>query len=114
MDLTILEIEKEKEYILFRSEIDQNLWHYILFDATFDETGQSSNIHRHSFIFPNMNVRKGDFIVLYTGKGKIETFVNTAGTRTHKLYWGFDCNIWNNGCDEALLVKVEDFKKAKV
>ena len=22
--------------------------------------------------------------------------------------------IWNNGCDEALLVKVDDFKKVKV
>ncbi len=50
MDLKILEIQKEKEYVLFRVERDQNLWPYILFDATFDETGQSSNINRHSFI----------------------------------------------------------------
>lgn len=48
MDLKILEIQKEKEYVLFRAERDQNLWPYILFDATFDETGQSSNINRHS------------------------------------------------------------------
>lgn len=39
MDLKILEIQKEKEYVLFRAERDQNLWPYILFDATFDETG---------------------------------------------------------------------------
>lgn len=36
MDLKILEIQKEKEYVLFRAERDQNLWPYILFDATFD------------------------------------------------------------------------------
>ncbi len=114
MDLKILEIQKEKEYVLFRVERDQNLWPYILFDATFDETGQSSNINRHSFIFPNLNVKRGDFIVLYTCKGKYETFVNKTGSRTHKLYWGFESNIWNNGCDEALLVKVDDFKKVKV
>mgnify|MGYP004455375763 FL=1 len=114
MDLKILEINKENEYVLFRAEKDQNLWPYILFDATFDETGQSSNINRHSFIFPNLNVKRGDFIVLYTCKGKYETFLNKTGSRTHKLYWGFEGNIWNNGCDEALLVKVDDFKKMKV
>ena len=114
MDLKILEINKENEYVLFRAEKDQNLWPYIIFDATFYETGQSSNINRHSFIFPNLNVKRGDFIVLYTCKGKYETFVNKTGSRTHKLYWGFEGNIWNNGCDEALLVKVDDFKKVKV
>lgn len=114
MDLTILEISKEKEYVLMRAEKDQNLWPYILFDATFDDTGQSSNINRHSFIFPNLNVNRGDFIVIYTCEGLYEVFDNTAGTRTHKLYWGFGGNIWNNGCDEALLVKVDDFKKVKV
>lgn len=55
MDLKILEIQKEKEYVLFRAERDQNLWPYILFDATFDETGQSSNINRHSFINTALN-----------------------------------------------------------
>ena len=74
MDLKILDIKKDKEYVLFRAEKDQNLWPYILFDATFDETGLSSNINRHSFIFPNLNVKRGDFIVLYTCKGKYETF----------------------------------------
>ena len=114
MDLKILDIKKDKEYVLFRAEKDQNLWPYILFDATFDETGLSSNINRHSFIFPNLNVKRGDYIVLYTCKGEYETFVNKTGSRTHKLYWGFESNIWNHGCDEALLVKVDDFKKVKV
>lgn len=36
MDLTILEINKKEEYILLQSEKDQNLWPYILFDATFE------------------------------------------------------------------------------
>lgn len=66
------------------------------------------------FRFPNLNVKRGDYIVLYTCKGEYETFVNKTGSRTHKLYWGFESNIWNNGCDEALLVKVDDFKKVKV
>lgn len=47
MDLTILEINKKEEYILLQAEKDQNLWPYILFDATFDEMGLSSNINRH-------------------------------------------------------------------
>ena len=114
MDLTILEINKKEEYILLQSEKDQNLWPYILFDATFDETGLSSNINRHSFIFPNLNVKKKDFIVIFSRKGEYKVYSNTAGTRTHELFWGFGGNIWNNGCDETLLVKVDDFKKMKV
>lgn len=114
MDLTILEINKEKEYVLLQAEKDQNLWPYILFDATFDKTGLSSNINRHSFIFPNINVRRKDYIVIYSYEGNYEVFENSAGSRTHKLYWGFEGNIWNNGCDEALLVKVDDFVKKKV
>lgn len=37
MDLTILKINKKEEYILLQSEKDQNLWPYILFDATFEK-----------------------------------------------------------------------------
>ena len=50
MELVIQKIVKEndKEYVLFRVEEDCNLWPFILFDATYDENGNSSNLLRHS------------------------------------------------------------------
>lgn len=113
MELVLQKIDKnnDKEYVLFRVEEDCNLWPFILFDATYDENGHSSNLLRHSFIFPSQNVSKGDFVIVNTAAGKNTHFKNRAGTKTWVYYWGLDVNVWNNKGDEALLVKAAEYKR---
>lgn len=113
MELVIQKIVKEndKEYVLFRVEEDCNLWPFILFDATYDENGNSSNLLRHSFIFPSQNVSRGDFVILYTGEGENAQYKNKAGTTTWTYYWGLDAHVWSNKGDEAMLVKAAEYKR---
>lgn len=115
MDLSIIKVERQQgERIILYVENNCNTWPYILFDTTYDEEGRVTNLNRHSFIFPNLDVNTGDFIVIYTGNGKNNSFRNKRGTTTHALYWGLDVNIWNSSQDSALLVKVEEYKRVNV
>lgn len=113
MELVVKKIVKEndQEYVILQVEEDCNLWPYIIFDATYDEKGHSSNKLRHSFIFPSQNVAKGDYIVVYTSIGENHNFKNKAGSTTWVYFWGLDVNVWNNKGDEALLVKTSEYKR---
>lgn len=115
MDLSIIKVERQQdERIILFVENSCNTWPYILFDTTYDDDGRVTNRNRHSFIFPNLDVTTGDFIVIYTGNGSYNSFRNKRGTTTHVLYWGLEVNIWNSRQDSALLVKVEEHKRVNV
>lgn len=115
MDLFIVRAERQpEERIILRATAYCNTWPYILFDTTYDNDGRVTNRNRHSFIFPNMDVSKGDFIIIYTGKGEYDRFRNKRGTMTHVLYWGLDTTVWNHQQDSALLVKVDEHIRATV
>lgn len=115
MNLLVVHVERQpEERIILKVTEDCNTWPYILFDTTYDEEGRVTNRNRHSFIFPNLNVSKGDFIILNTGNGVYDKFRNKRGTMTHVLYWGLDTAVWNNQQDSALLVKVDEHKRTMV
>jgi hypothetical protein len=102
----------ETERILLEVIEDCNLSHYLLFDKTYDENGIESNKHRHMFIFGALDLKKGDFVSLYTrgnnGSDK-KSFTNIRGTTTYKLFWGLIDKIWNNDADTAYLVHYDDW-----
>lgn len=112
MEIKVIKVEKKNddERLVLEVTEDCNLWPYIVFDSTFNN-GVGSNLHRHSFIFPNQNVSNGDFILLYTGEGDSNHYRNRAGTTTWEFFWGLDVNVWNQEEDEVLLVKAAEFKR---
>jgi len=115
MELEFLKVNREgPEYVLFRVSEDTNLWQFIVFDTTYDEDGNPSNLNRHSFFFRNKNVSKGDYVVIYTLDGQDSEFKNKAGSITHVFYWGLDTEVWNNTGDRVLLVKVDEFRRFKI
>ena len=44
--------------------------------------------------FPNVDVKKGDLIVLYSKKGNQKTKEINANSTARFFYWGFDEPIW--------------------
>lgn len=98
-----------EERVVLKAKEDCNLNNFILFDTTYDENGILSNKHRHMFIFPELNVSKGDFIWLYTKKGVRGNHLNTSNTTTYKLYWNLEKPIWNNSGDRAYIVHYDDW-----
>ena len=111
MEIEVIKIQKEgKEMIVLRATQLCNVGRYILFDTTYEEDGAISNRYRHSYIFPNINLGTGDFVVLYSEKGTNRVFTNRGNTKTYELYWGLDVPVWNSKEDNALLVKIDEFR----
>ncbi|RYZ88123.1 MAG: hypothetical protein EOP04_10080 [Proteobacteria bacterium] len=107
MEIRIKEIvaKLHYEYVLIEVKTSCNLGDYILFDTPYAKDGTVSNEVRHSFIFPNSKVKKGDLVFLYSGKGQQQSSSHGMIT-AHKFYWGLDEHVWNNDGDCALLVKI--------
>jgi len=106
----------EKEYVELFAKQDVDLTNFAILDRTFDKEKKASNIHRHFYKFPNKELKKGEYIRIYTGKGKPETGEAKAGDKAvilHYAYWNMDECIWNNDAlDRATLIEffIEDGK----
>lgn len=120
MHLEILKVldagELENERVVLKATRDCNISWYILFDNTYESDGTSSNLWRHLYIFPDLNIKEGDFIWLYTKKGQNKHRINRSNTITYELHWGLGNTIWNNGNpnDVAHLIKYVDSQSIKV
>ncbi len=117
MELKISEIRDrgEKEERIFITVLkDCNLGDYIIYDETFDESGNKSNIWPHMYRFDNREVKSGEYVSLrvHTGKDYVGT-LNDKKTICYYLYWGFDSSvqIFNKDGDIVHLVKISSENK---
>lgn len=106
----------DNERIIFKATKSCNINWYVLFDSTYESDGTPSNLWRHLYIFPDLEVEEGDFIWLYTKKGQNRQRTNNSQTTTHELFWGLGNTIWNNGVthDVAHLIKYVDSQSYKI
>lgn len=98
----------ENERVIIKAQEDCQISWYLIFDNTYNQDGTLSNLWRHLYIFPRIDVKAGDFIWLYTKKGANSQRGNDSNTTTHLLHWGLEETIWNHDGDRAYLVKYED------
>lgn len=96
--------DASQEYLLLEATEDLNLQDYAVVDRTFDETGNVSNVFRHTYRFPAKPVKKGEFVSLRTGKGKDELTALNNGKPLHRFYWGSDAAVWNDAAAESVEV----------
>ena len=99
-----------KERLVLRVLRADDIGSYVVFDTTFTSQGDVSNKVRHSFWFPDKNVRKGDLVVLYTKSGLASENKNQDGSTTHFFHWCLDKTVWNTDGDCAVLVHVDNWK----
>lgn len=104
------------EYVRLRAAAKINLAGYAIVDRTFDEAEQVSNEFRHIFVFPNLEIDKGDYVRLYTGKGNYDKQKNVNGPgNIHLLYWQSEKCVWNDKSqDAATLIKYTVIGQVKV
>lgn len=109
MDVRIVKISDQgaydKEYVWLKADQDCDLGDYILADSTYSAAGQPSNKARHVFFFPTREVKKGEFISLWTKPGKNVMGKSTEGDTVHRFFWGLKESIWNDTGDCAYLMK---------
>ena len=110
MSLKITKVENnassvQEEYVRIDVESGANLKGYALLDNTYDESGKTSNVHRHLFEFPKITVQKNDIIYVYTGTGAYKP-VARDGYTIHNFYCNSEDFIWNKTGDFARLVRI--------
>ena len=108
MDISVIEVldrmDITHERIVLLVNEDCNLWPYILFN---NET--ESDAKRFSFIFPNEDVEKGDYITVYSKKGVHTIQSITNGRKNHIFFWNSEHSIWSNN-RKALLVETKEYE----
>ena len=117
MELQILYVkdagDKSKERIILQAKTDCDIGTYILFDTTYDGKYISNKL-RHSFWFPDKEVKSGDKIIIYTKRGEEKIKENCNGNNSYFFYWGLDTTIWNKDEDCAGLIKIEGYMSKTV
>ena len=112
MQLKILKVadagDLQNERVIIKVLEDCQISWYLIFDNTYNADGRLSNLWRHLYIFPQREVKAGDFIWLYTKDGTNSHRGNDSNTTTYILHWGLGETIWNHDGDKAYLVKYED------
>ena len=120
MKLSIVGIKDngtDNERVLIKVEEDCDLNNYILYDETFDEEGKPSNKALHMYRFKSREVRKGDYVALYT-KGEegyaLSKMATPKDAPLHIIKRGLDITIFNQDGDKAHLVQINAEDKAIV
>ncbi len=99
--------DERGEAVWLAVERDCDLSDYMIADSTYDAEG-ASNLHRHTYWFPERAAKKGDRVVLYTKTGKNGVSTTTLGAPLHKFFWNLEVAVWNDEGDGAVLIEIAD------
>lgn len=91
------------EHVFLAVQTDCNLGDYLLTDSTYGSNEAPSNKLRHVFFFPELAVKAGDYVVLWSQSGKYSVGAATNNKPQHNLFWGLQETVWNVTGDKAFL-----------
>ena len=77
----------EKERLFLRVRADADVGDYILIQTGFQQDGVTIDTH-NTYWFPYKKVEAGDFVVIYTRKGRENQRALEDGKNVHFFYWG--------------------------
>lgn len=98
-----------KERLVLKANRNCNIGMFFVFDTTYTDDGNISNLVRHPYWFPDKEVSEGDTIVLYTKEGQESVKKNKNGTTSHFFYRDMGKTVWNQKGDCAVLFEIADW-----
>ena len=105
--------DTKNDLLLFKAEEKCDLSKYIVFDKTYDDCGNESNIFPHMFRFPTITLEKGEYVALRLHKGEQSKGQTKQGVVCYNVYWGMDddVSIFNDEGDCLHLVRIAESEK---
>lgn len=103
-----------KEFVDLLATSDCQIGEHILADTTYKNENTVSNKLRHTYWFPNKEIKSGEYVRIFTGSGSAGTVISPNGSTIHKLYWGLKTAVWNDEGDSAVLMQIAEWKAHKV
>lgn len=115
MELTIIKIidhgNPSSEKVILKAEQDLNLYSYAICDNTYKSgTEEFSNERRNFYSFPAMDIRKGEYVILWSKSGNYHKTKTENGNICHNFYWSLTQGVWNNNGDLAVLINIEQIQ----
>lgn len=102
-----------KERILFKANDFTNVGKYLVFTTIETMPGKILDVPKYIYWFPNQEIKKDDYVLLYTGIGQNTKFSNKLGTTTYIFYWSNKYTIFNTPADSLVLIKIENWNYKK-
>lgn len=87
--------------------VDDKLGYYGIFKSKKIGEDSVSSAIKKTYWFPDRDVKKGDFVVLYSKVGVNTSKINTDGTTSHFFYWGMSEPLWSENDDAAILFRLD-------
>lgn len=107
----------DKERIVLKANIQLDLIGYVLINS-FSEDGQTSyDLNDKAFWFPKMVVNAGEYIRVYTKKGKKETVQSTFNKEPatfHNFYWELNQPIWVDKSNAVVIMQIQNWHLKKI
>lgn len=80
----------DKERIVFKVEGNTQIGRYLIAETYLTEDAMFSSKIQNVYWFPDMELKTGDRIILYTKKGENNMSSNEDGTINYFFYWNLE------------------------
>lgn len=88
--------DPEKERVVMKANEDLDLTNFAVFGCRVSDSGFYAGNVPFAYWFATKDVKKGDFVVLYTKNGTSSVKNNNDGTQSHFFYWRRGGTIWTD------------------
>jgi hypothetical protein len=106
-----------KEFVWLKANANLDIGNYTITDNTY-ASGSVSNKWRHTYSFPDKQIKKGDWVRLWTKSGINKESEGTFGdnkVKIHEFFMNMGSSVWNKDGDVArLFYQIHAFTKKKV
>lgn len=108
--------DTKNDLLLFKAVDKCELSNYLVYDKTFDESGDESNIFPHMYRFPSITLKKGEYVALRLHKGDNNKGQTAQKEVCYNVYWGMEDNvsIFNDEGDVIHLIRIAEEKVSKI
>lgn len=100
----------QKEYVTLEVTETCDAGRFLLADTTYTADGKYSSKLRHTYWFPDGEVKKGDKLIVYTRPGTNSATKNSDGSTTHSFFWQLKVAVWNDDKDCACLIEASTWQ----
>lgn len=101
----------QKERVVIRVLEDTNIGFYLVLCTGFSDGSVNTGI-TETFWFPDIDVRSGDLLVLYSKPGTTSEKQLESGGKAHFFYWGNTQPLWNSNSRGVVLLRGNDWEAA--
>jgi hypothetical protein len=103
-----------KERLVLKALSDMDVGDYAVLRSGIGDSGGPTSGRKRAYWFPDVSVKAGDTVVLYTKTGKRSKKTLDNGGTAHFFYWGSETPLWDEKhCAVLLLVSEWEYIKGQ-